>query len=174
MLLVYAGLSQIPQNVLQKYDDLGWEIVLSNDNLKKKHQVEGEPVGICSYIDKCIEVTSLAENSWFFDDTIIHEMGHFVESAVGGNNTNNWARFKKTWKSLYNKTKAKGSGSYSLQTNSLLENLSDVYYREYAFEGEEEFFAESYVLYVEYPEKFKAAYPEVYAFVDEYVSKLSK
>lgn len=168
LIMFYAGIDCLPEYVLKDYVKQGWKLILSDANLKKKYDTEIEAAGVTVYGEKLIEVVSCDDLS-YIDNTVIHEMGHYVDFSDWENTWKCYSEDESRFKSLYRRIEKKEQGGKEWQADSedLLRELTSLYYDPYSFTAEGEFFADSYFFYVLYPEELKAKYPEVYAYIDE-------
>ncbi|MBQ8316458.1 MAG: hypothetical protein IJX95_12065 [Lachnospiraceae bacterium] len=167
LIVFYAAIDSLPEYVLKDYVKQGWKLILSDANLKKKYDTEIEAAGVTVYGEKLIEVIS--NNLSYIDNTVIHEMGHYVDLSDWENTWKCYSEDESGFKSLYRRIKKEEQGGKQWQADSgdMLRDLTRLYYRPYAFTDEGEFFAESYYFYIAYPEEMKETYPEVYAYIDK-------
>lgn len=165
----YAGLDFVDEDALELFENLDWKIILSDlsaEELKKKYDLSLTPAGLTVYGDDLIEV--IEESSVdYIDDTIIHEMGHFIDSKFGKGDE--ICSASSEFISMFKKYKKKENGGNDERgfVEDVLHDIETICYREYAFTNEGEFFAESYEMYCAYPKEFKEKYPDVYQYIKE-------
>ena len=174
MYAVCIGLSRLPVHVLEHYRDHGGAFYLVKEELTQGHE-DVDTIGQYHSKDRSIHLTSVYGKTTYFELVTIHEMGHYVDDS------NNKISATSAWKKCYQAAKEKVGTKYGqvLEEGTSIESVIKVktknlgnMYREYSFYSEQEFFADSFALYVICPERFQRLYPEVYAIIDDCVNNL--
>ena len=185
----YAGLSQIPMYILERFQEDDGTIHWVTGRVTA---INGGKSGLAEYVvdaegssnggasgdaamERYIRITDLYGAEQFYGKALIHEMGHYV------NDISNMLSETDEWHGYCEAVKAKLNGEYGI----LMENTGDLkvhnlwvttdagrMYREYSFYNDQEFFADSFTLYVLFGELFQKNYPDVYAAMDACVKSL--
>ena len=132
-------------------------LISAFDTLKFKLKYDltlpgGYQGGYFSAKDASITLTNMYLND-DLDDTIYHELGHFLSFVAG--NVDTTENFKK----IYNDEKSSFSRTWRMSS--------------YATSKPSEYFAESYQKYVLEPSKLKAAAPKTYAAIQDSLRKIT-
>lgn len=167
---LYRVVGSVPENVLKRFTEEGGYIeFLPIDELNEKYK--------CDYIDRIagnyvssegkINVGMEEEEFDFLHIVIWHELGHFVDHMCG------WISDQEFMTNMYMKLKAEYDMSpLDNETGEYNYWLGIACYREYAFENQHEFFADTFVNCMLEPGKMQEKYPELYEYMMECIESL--
>ena len=98
---INQALNEIPENIIQRFEDEGWTIVVCYrlPSMEYKDTIFSA-VGITSSADKLIQLESFAGIA---KETLIHEFGHYVDMTNNRfSNSKEWIElYKEEWENLY-------------------------------------------------------------------------
>lgn len=158
----YEGLSYVPENVLQAYEQRGWYLKVIDDEMDNQI-TGGNSAGDTWYDYKRIRYTTASYQN---EETIPHEFGHFVDYILG------WKSGTAEFKALYKKTKNNRIVKKTEKYDKWDTYDENGIYRGYSYADEKEFFADSFAEYLTNSTKFHIHYPEIYDYIEKCINVL--
>lgn len=140
----------IPDEILQDFNNDGFEIILTDVDISKKYykgDVAGTISGLFVESDKKIYIS---RKSNFIEYATVHEIGHYFDFK------NNWISVSKEFINIYNAEK---------------EDLKTFSYDEHYKSNSKEFFATSFKEYLKNPKRLKKYTPLTYQYMNNLFDK---
>ena len=139
----------IPDNVRQNYEENGWAVYVTTENLGKKYF--GRKMSI-------LALTVIEEQTIYIDDrekavtSVIHEIGHYIDYSYG------FVSYTDEFSQIFKDEVKNFRSNHKTHIN----NTSTAV----------EYFAEAYLVIITEPEKMKKCCPYTYEFVVRYADGL--
>lgn len=163
---VYAGINDIPTDLLDSYIENGWQINLYDGELLLG---EMECAGITYYGEQKIDMTSYYVKPYSYRATFLHEFGHYVDWHYDFEirSDEEFKEYMDAKRTDFGLTKEELEQWYSEGCIGDLYQFEYGDYRHYSVVFVEEFFADSFFFYCAYPEKLENEYPDVYNKIED-------
>lgn len=140
----------IPQNIIDYLNNNNWEIILTTENLAKKHFElnEGSIQGITIYGEKKIEIE---DREKAIKNALIHEIGHALDGAFYESHST-----KEDFVSIFNEENQNIKNLQGVNKNDLLNPM--------------EYFAESFKQYIMNKESLQKVAPKTYSYMENFIT----
>lgn len=173
LIMFFVAIDSIPEYILKDFAIQGWTLNLSDASLKIKYDMYMDMAGVTSFADKTVEVVS-CDNVRYIDETVIHEMGHYVDFSDWDVTGMLYSEENRVFRKWYRKIKREENDGkeWEYDSDDILKDITNIYYRPYSFTTGGEFFADSFYFYIAYPDELKEKYPEVYDYLDKCTKSL--
>lgn len=147
---VYNYYKQIPENVRNRFESDGWQLVLTTNNFGAQFGYYGKYLAF-SYMGSDRKVMYIDDRPAAMD-AVLHEMGHVIDWTSG------FVSYTSEFSSIYSEEVGAFCSFHSTNKNNYDTTL--------------EYFAESYQVCLQHPEQMQQCCPKTYAYVMQYANAM--
>lgn len=140
--------SSVPNRIRADFLNYGWNIIVTDENLSEKYEMDCNVVGCTVQAEKTIYIVN---DSRAIDKALLHEMGHYIDL-----------------RSDYSSQSVEFSNIYLAESTKLFEvNKTD----DYAQTSEEEYFAEAFQQIIKRPDMISIQTPNTFNYIANIMNK---